>query len=412
MLVRDDKKLKLLLIAHGCDEKAVGEAWSSFQWVSRLGQRHDVTLLTYRYSYKPPTAQQLPGVRVIEWFDAFPIFEKWVKFNAMLKPSYVAFYIQARRWLRNQLKEGENFDLVHQLSPLALRYPCPAIGLGLPLVVGPLGGSIEDPPAFRSELVGVPWYTKLRSLDRWRLRHDPLLRRSYAHADQLICVAPYVKDVLGDLPSNEVALMSETGIVQLPPQRLSARVSARELRLLFVGRVIRSKGVRDAIRAIAKLKDMKGLKFDVVGDGDDLVACKEETLKLGVNETVLFHGRLARGEVDQFYASADVFLFPSFREPSGNAVIEAMSHGLALIVADRGGPGFVVDDSCGLRIPVTEPAQFSSQIAAAIRELLLDPDLVARMGVAAREKVSHQFLWDVKIRLLEEIYGGVLTKSI
>ena len=406
-------RLKILLITAGCDRTATGEAWSSFQWVSRIGQRHDVTLLNCRISDKPPTALQLPGVRVVEWAD-FPLFERFVVFNRMLKPGYVPFYVRARSWIKSYLQSGETFDLVHQILRLALSgYPWPGrAGLGLAwLVVGPLGGSLENPPAFRDDLKKAAWYTKLRSLDEWRLRHDPLLRRSYSGAARLIGVAPYVRTLLGDLPSAEVEFMSETGVTELPPIRNSKQTSAGQLRLLFVGRVIRSKGLRDVVRAMAKLADIDGLVLDVVGEGDDLAACTNEARELGVSGRITFHGKLPRHEVDPFYERGDVFVFPSFREPSGNAVLEAMSHGLAMIVAYRGGPGFVVDDACGFRIPVTNPDQFSSGIADSIRRLARRRDLIAAMGTAAREKVRAQFLWDAKVERMSDLYYRTLSHS-
>jgi len=403
------RPLNLLLITAGCGSSAVGEAWSSFQWVSRMARRHNVTLLTYRNSHSPSTASELPGTRVIEWHD-LPLFERWTRFNAMLKPGYVGFYLRARKWLRNCLQSGEKFDLVHQISPLALRYPSPAAGLGVPLVIGPLGGSLENPEEFGTELRGGAWYTKLRFMDKWRLRYDPVLRHSYTSADCIVCVAPYVKTLLGDLPSHGVEFMSETGVADLPPPRGSARPDAGKLKLLFVGRVIRSKGVRDAIRAIARLKDVDGLSLDVVGDGEDMAACRNEAQQLGVSERVIFHGRRPRSEVDVFYARADLFVFPSFREPSGNAVIEAMSHGLPMIVADRGGPGFVVDDTCGFRVPVVDPNQFATALAANIRKLAEEPDLLEAMGLAAREKIRQQFLWDAKVDRMNAVYYSLLEK--
>ena len=59
--------LKLLLIAPTCDGQDVGEAWVAYQWVHRLAERHDVTLLTYCKRGKLPASQQLAGLRVIEW---------------------------------------------------------------------------------------------------------------------------------------------------------------------------------------------------------------------------------------------------------------------------------------------------------------------------------------------------------
>jgi glycosyltransferase involved in cell wall biosynthesis len=400
------QRLKLLLITSGCDGTDVGEAANSFQWVSRLGQRHDVTLLTYRKRDRASAVPQLPAVRVIEWLD-LPFVGRWERFTSILKPGYISFYVQARRWLQDRLRSGETFDVAHQITPASLRYPSPAAGLGIPFLVGPVGGSIENPSGFESELRKAPWYTKLRLLDKWRLRHDPLLRRSFSSANCILCVAPYVKTLLGDLPSHEVELMSDNGVTELPPPRSEVRGSKKQLRMLFVGRMIRTKGARDAIRAVAKLKDLEGLKFDVIGDGYDLSACKEEAQKLGISNMVTFHGKMPRKDIDAFYGRADVFLFPSFREPGGIAVLEAMSYGLAMIVADRGGPGFVVDDACGIRVPVTDPQRFASQIADAIRKLAAAPDLAAAMGTAAREKVRLQFLWDTKIERIGEIYRRI-----
>jgi glycosyltransferase involved in cell wall biosynthesis len=140
-----------------------------------------------------------------------------------------------------------------------------------------------------------------------------------------------------------------------------------------------------------------------------LPACKNEAKALGVENTVTFHGRLPRPAVDEFYAAADVFLFPSFREPGGIAVIEAMSYGLGSIVADRGGPAFAVDDSCGIRVPVTEPEKFASQVAEAISMLAQRPQLLAAMGKAARQKVERQFLWDVKVDRITHIYDRLVN---
>jgi glycosyltransferase involved in cell wall biosynthesis len=406
------RRLKLLLIAAGCGSKAIGESWIAFQWVSRLGQRHDVTLLTYRRSDGAPTDLELPGVRVVEWPD-ISLFERWERFNAMLKPGYALFYARARRWLKKYLRFGGKFDVIHQIMPNALRYPCPAVDLGLPVVIGPKGGSLDTPKEFSSDFGKVPWYTNLRKIDGWRLRHDPLLRRTYASADAIIAVAPYVKDLLADLtpPSTDVEFMTETGVTHLPPPRTSVQQAGpHRLRLLFVGRVIRSKGVRDAIRALASIPDIPGLTLDVVGVGEDMESCKREARELGVGELVRFHGWKSPAEVDSFYHNSDVFVFPSFREPSGIAVVEAMSHGLALIVAERGGPGFVVDDSCGFRIPVINPEQYASDIAQCIRKFVREPWLVDAMGTAAREKIKRDFLWSTKMERMTELYSRLVTK--
>ena len=131
---------QVLLIAPTCDGDDVGEAWVAFQWASRLARRHDVTVLTYHKRGKRTAAEQLPGVRVIEWIEP-PLLGRAERLNSLLKPGYLPFYWRARRWIRAALAAGEHFDVAHQVSPVAMRYPSPAIGLGIPVVIGPTGES-------------------------------------------------------------------------------------------------------------------------------------------------------------------------------------------------------------------------------------------------------------------------------
>src|SRR5215510_4807757 len=140
-------ELRLLLIAPGCDESDVGEAWVMYQWVRRLTERHDVTLLTYYKRGHVPPSQQLEYGRIVEWPDV-PFVDRAERLNSLLKPGYLPFYLRSRRWIRRSLRRGERFDLVHQIGPVAMRYPCPATGSGLPFIIGPVGGGISDPTGF------------------------------------------------------------------------------------------------------------------------------------------------------------------------------------------------------------------------------------------------------------------------
>ena len=179
--MNDSAQLKILALAPACDGTDVGEAWCAYQWIAGLAEHNQVTLLTMRKKGRTAPSQQLKGVEVIEW-DDLPVVHRWERLNSMLKPGYVRYYLNARRWIRSNLANGRHFDVVHQFSPIALRYPSPAAGLGVPLVVGPLAGSLETPEPFQPECGNAPWYTRLRNLDAFRLRNDPLLRHTFSDA--------------------------------------------------------------------------------------------------------------------------------------------------------------------------------------------------------------------------------------
>lgn len=398
--------LKLLLIAPTCDGDDIGEAWVGYQWARLLADRHEVTLLTYHKRGSRPAAQQLPGARVIEWTEPRGL-GRAERLNSMLKPGYVPFYFRARRWIRQALARGDRFDLAHQPVPVAMRYPCPAAGLGIPFVMGPVGGSLQSPPAFAAEEGTAPWYVGLRRVDSLRIRHDRPLRRTYEQASCVLGIAPYVKDFLAGTSLQRFEIMSETGIDEIPAAIDRSGRAGDAARLLFVGRLVRTKGARDAIRALASIEPP--VVLDIVGAGPDRVACEALSTELGLAGRVRFHGRLPREQVAEFYRAADIFVFPSYREPGGNVVFEAMAHGLPLIVSDIGGPGNVVDESCGVRLHPVSPDQYARDLADAVTRLVTGGELRRRLGDAARRRVAEVALWDSKAAQLDAVYADVLA---
>ena len=394
----------VLLVAPACDGEDVGESWLAYQWAHLLSQRFQVTLLsTYKKGHVPPS-RQLPAVRVVEWAEP-PLVHRAERLNSLLQPAYVPFYARARRYVRGRLAAGDRFDVAHQVTPVALRYPSPVVGLGIPLVVGPVGGSLESPPGFAHEEAATPWYQRLRRLDRLRLRRDPLLRATYEDADSVVGIAPYVRELLGDLRLRRFEELSDVAVHSVPPPEDRSGRSG-PVRLLHVGRMVRTKGARDAIRAMALLRDLP-VVLDVVGDGPDRAACADLVRDLGLGERVRIHGGVPRAEVEGFYERSDVFVFPSYREPGGAVVLEAMAHGLPLVVCDRGGPGTNVSDACAVRVPAESPAQLARDVATAVRRLVTEPDLRLRMGEAAREHVVANHLWDRRIERMTDLYEQI-----
>jgi glycosyltransferase involved in cell wall biosynthesis len=291
-----------------------------------------------------------------------------------------------------------------------MRYPSPLAGFGIPYIIGPVGGSIDSPLAFRQEEDTAAWYVGLRSFDRLRLRSDPLLRKTFDGASCVIGIAPYVKDVLKDRSIHRLEIMSETGIERLPdPVDRSARRGP--VKLLFVGRLIRTKGARDAIRAMNLLRDLQ-VVLDIVGDGSDRAACESLVSELRLKDRVFFHGQQPRDAVQKFYTAADIFVFPSYREPGGNVIFEAMGSGLPMVVCDQGGPGSAVDDSCGVRLRAISPEKYAQDIAGAIKRLVSDQNLRLSLGEQARRRVAEIALWDRKIEQLEAIYNTVLNTGV
>lgn len=403
------KRLHVLVVAASCDASDVGEAFVGYQWVRNIARRARVTLLTQQRVGRAAVAEQLPGVEVVAFPEpAFPAALE--RFNAMAKPAYTLFRRRAERWIAQALAAGRHFDVAQQVTPLALRCVSPLARFDIPWVMGPLGGSLDTPETFVAECGSAALFTRLRGLDRLRIALDPMLRRSWRRADLVLGVAPYVGELLAEVGLQRFEVMSELGIEDLAPVR--RRPSRRgALKLVHVGRAVRTKGLRDAIRALALLPEDLDVALDVAGDGEERPLCEALARELGVAHRVRFHGRIDRDRVEALYAEADAFLFPSFREPSGSVVFEAMRHGLPVITADRGGPGHVVDEHSGIRVAVTEPERFAADLADAIRALAASPERVARLSEGARSRMADVGLWDRKLDRLMAFYEALATRD-
>ena len=291
-----------------------------------------------------------------------------------------------------------------------MRYPSPLAGMGIPYVIGPVGGSLDSPPGFENEEGTAPWYVSLRKVDRLRMRVDPLLRKSYEGASCVIGIAPYVKDFLKNRSIRRFEFMSDTGIERLP-EVIDRSHRTGQVRLLYTGRLVRTKGARDAIRAIALLRDLP-VVLDIVGDGFDRTACETLASELGVADRVIFHGWKTRDQVKDFYRAADIFVFPSYREPGGNVVFEAMGFGLPLVVSDRGGPGYAVNENCGMRLTPLTPDQYARDLAVALRRLVEDSKLRLFLGEGARQRAADIALWDRKIDYVDLLYTSILAEKL
>ena len=402
--------MKVLLVAPNIDATDVGEAYVAFKWAEALSELVDLTVLAFQQAGRQSVELQLPKARVVTWREPAWV-RKHERLNGMLKPAWPILSKRVKHWIRDAMLAGENFDIAHQLMPQAARYASPLRHFECPYIIGPLGGALQTPCAFRKEASSAPMYTRLRALDRFRFRHDPALRASYMRASCVLGVAPYVEDVLADIPLRRFEPLLELGIDTVEPAK-SRVMQAGQLRVLHVGRGVRTKGLRDTVRALARLDGALQVTLTSAGAGEEIDVCRNEARRLGVTDRVTFLGRVPRADIEELYAGHDVFCFPSFREPAGGVLYEAMRHGLPIVTADRGGPAWIVDDTAGLKVPVTDPDRYAHDIALALQRLAVDLDLREKLGTGARAKVEREGLWPRKAAALVDLYRDILASEI
>lgn len=163
--------------------------------------------------------------------------------------------------------------------------------------------------------------------------------------------------------------------------------------ILTAARLVDWKGIDHLIMALAEMKIQARLL--ILGQGQERPGLKALAQRLGLEELVIFRGRVGREEVLTAMSQAHIFALPSGYEGLPHVVLEAMACGLPVVAARAGGtPEVVVEGRTGLLVPYAQP----SALALALDRLAGDERLARELGRAGQERVKG-FTWE---RTLEQ----------
>ena len=175
--------------------------------------------------------------------------------------------------------------------------------------------------------------------------------------------------------------------------------------VIYVGRFTSVKSLPTVLEALAhSLGSCPDLHLVLVGDGPERELLEEQVCDLGLKSHVTFTG--SQKNVKHFLNAADIFVLPSKSEGISNALLEAMSVGLACISTSVGGGNEVLDKGrCGLLIsPDDVPAWTQALI-----ELSKNPDLRKQLGEAAQHQIYSQYDFSVVGSKYEALYAELLA---
>lgn len=408
---------RVLLIAEACNPEWVSVPLIGWSMASALREVADVHLLTQiRNSDAIARAGLVEGVDftvVDSEAVARPLWrlssalrmgegKGWTTVQAIEAISYRYFEHLAWIGFRDRLRSHQ-FDIVHRLTPLSPTIPSSLAGrckrLGVPFVLGPLNGGVPWPKEFDSERRQErEWLSYVRSA--YKLLPG---RRSTMNAAAIIAGSRHTQNEIPEYARPRTIYMPENGIDPLRFSMLAEHVPGK-LRACFVGRMVPYKGPDMALKAALPFLRTGKMSLDFVGDGPMLEYLKEEVHRNDVGDTVRFHGWIQHAEVQQIIARSTLFLFPSIREFGGGAVLEAMAIGVPPLIVDYAGPGELVGDGTGFKVPLGSKADI---IAALQRELALlttNPEHLKATGNRAREHVQNTFTWTHKAQQMQQVY--------
>ena len=292
-----------------------------------------------------------------------------------------------------------------------LRAVLRAGGYDLVLCHGCWPHAIAAPEARRAGVPFVFWAHGLQSgrhwLERWAACYKPdfVLANSRTTQSCVPKLFPGVRTQVVYLP------VSPTCVLDRAATRVQVRTALgtpdRATVILMACRLEPLKGHALLLQALGRLADRPGWECWLAGGPQRpkeeryLSRLQEQCACLGIAERVRFLGQ--RADVPQLLAAADIHCQPNIGPESfGIALIEAMYAGLPVITTALGGALEIVRDDCGILVSPGDPGK----LAAALAELLRDPDRRARLGAAGPGRAAT--LCDLKTQM--NALGQVLTQ--
>lgn len=333
----------------------------------------------------------------------------WTMVTAIGSLTYGYFERKVWRHFAEDLKAGR-FDLVHRIVPLSPTANSPLAArcarIGVPFILGPLNGGVPWPPGFERERVRE---REFLSYLRGVYRLLPGRRKMLDSAAAVICGSRHTQSEIGESRRSRVRWLPENAI---DPARFSRIAPPAQdgapLRAVFIGRLVPYKGADMALGAAAPFIAAGRLSLDIIGDGPQLDALIAQAAALKVEGGVTFHGWQQHRAVQDIASACHLLLFPSVREFGGGVVLEAMALGLVPLIVDYGGPGELVDDTTGLKVPLGDRASIVASLKAALERCTSHPETLLPLARAARDRAMQDFTWSAKARQIATIYDAVL----
>lgn len=299
------------------------------------------------------------------------------------------------------LSRRHRVDLIHaNTSRAALPAILAGVGRGAPAVVSHIRDGVPQGPLGRAVLGSI------ESL-----------------SDAVIANSRFIRAQLPRAPGKGHVVYNSVDADRFDPDRLEGSRVRRELGLgsdpivVIVGHFYPHKAQDDAIRILAGLKSahpdvrlmlVGSAKFTDRGTRYDAGSFYREierlTLELGVEEDVVFAGE--RNDMPDVLAAADLLIAPSWYEPFGRCIVEAMAMGLPTVVTSEGGSAEIVRD--GVDGFVRRPRDIGDWVEA-VGRILANPGLAASMGESGRDRVRRSFRPESTVAAVRDVYTQLLS---
>jgi glycosyltransferase involved in cell wall biosynthesis len=372
------------LIASGTQVEVLAPAYRG-STTSKIGG-----VLVHRFRYAPAPFETLThDVPALDRIAGNPLY------TATL-PSYIA----AGRSAAIRIAREGNFDVVQTFWPIPH---------------GIFGKAARN--ASRAALVSTFFSAELNWKGTARKVFGPIIRDIVACSDAVTVISSFTGQRLREYVPNVETVTIPFGAAAVNKLENSPASNERSVddpfKLLFVGRLVRRKGVDVLLRAVEILSGDPRLSVEIVGGGPEKEKLEALSQQLGVQKKVHFAGVVDTATIDGCFRDCDALVLPAIitetgeTEGLGVVLLEAMGYGKPVIATAAGGiVDIVKDNETGLLAPPGD----AKGLASIIRKAMDNPDLMNRIATQGTSFADEAFGWDRIVSDLQQVYNSAVER--
>lgn len=307
--------------------------------------------------------------------------------------------------IRKLIKKG-NFDVIHLHSPVLLGHFALKQGkkLGIPVV-------FTFHTKFRDEI---------KNRSKLRLIQNISMNYIMGCINKCDCVTTVSRGSIATLEEygykdceNVKVITNGTDMPPMAADPAAVEKIRRDLSLtenfafMFAGRLAEVKNIQFSLKALSKVKErgVGNFRFVIVGDGDYGRELRRQVRELGLENEVVFVGKISdRKVLATYFAACDAMLFPSLFDTASITVPEAAANSLPAIMIKGSSSSEVLEDGVSGFLWENDADVWAENMI----KLIQNPELAESVGKGALEKVYAS--WDEIARRYVALYAGLIEK--
>lgn len=413
--------LKILVNAYACSPNMGSEPGMAWNWCINLAKYCELHIIT-EGEFRDKIEVELSTLpqRGNMHFYYNPVSEEIRKM--CWNQGDWRFYKYYKEWqwktylIAKNICQKTHIDILHQLNMIGFREPGYLWKIeDKPFVWGPIGGLKQFPENYlEGTSIKMKFFNRIKNIiNIYQIKHDKRVNEAFKKADLLISSIPDSYNAIKKYKGLNSIIIPETGcfIGDNTIKQYRTNRANDDFRLLWVGKFDFRKQLNIALATMVNLKDKSSIKLIICGSGskEQLSYYKQMALNLGIEDKIVWKGNIENSKVKEEMRQSDVFFFTSVSEDTSTVVLEAVSCELPVLCFDTCGMGYVINESVGQKVPLTNPKQSADDFAERILYLYNNREYLQKLSEGCKQR-QKELSWESKTIKVIELYKVILKR--